>query len=64
MAHVTEDTRVQPIIAALRQGRMTEPEARSRLKALPHENGKPKGWLHDSALLDWEIEEAIRAGRH
>lgn len=62
MAYVTEDTRVKKIVAQMRVRAISEAEARRQLKALPHENGKPKGWLHDSSLLDWEIEEAIKSG--
>ncbi len=55
MAYVTEDKRVKPIVEKLRRGRITELEARKALWALPAEPGR------DFALLDWEVDEAIKA---
>ena len=55
MAYVTEDKRVKTIIENLRRGRITKMEARKALWALPAEPGC------DFALLDWEVDEAIKA---
>ena len=57
MAYVTDDKRVKPIVEKLRRGSITELEARKALWALPPEPGC------DFGLLDWEVDEAIRAAK-
>ena len=57
MVWIIDDKRVKPIIKELRKRTITEAQARSKIKAIPPEDDQ------DFAFLDWEIDEAIAAGR-
>lgn len=57
MAYVTEDTRVQEIIARLDACKITREQAGQEIKNLPPQKG-----AHFS-FLEWEIEEALNQPR-
>ncbi|MEK9724318.1 MAG: hypothetical protein VW405_12675 [Rhodospirillaceae bacterium] len=56
MPYITNDKPVKSIIEALRARQITAAQAREQIRAIPPDPGKP------FAYLDWEIEEAIKAG--
>ncbi len=54
MAYVTEDKRVQQIIARIKAGHITRGRAAGEIKALPPQEGARIGYL------DWEVDEALK----
>ena len=57
MAYVTEDQRVQKIIARLKARQITREQAAGEIKTLPPQEGARIGYL------DWEVDEALMMGK-
>jgi len=64
MAYVTDDKRVQDIIAKIKAGGLTEDEARKAIKALPPQQiGQDPPRFAAFGFLDWEVDEAIKTAK-
>ena len=57
MAYVTEDKRVQEIIARIKMREITREQATGEIKALPPQEGARIGYL------DWEVDEALKSAK-
>ncbi len=57
MAYVTEDERVQKIIARMDARQITRENAAAAIKALPPQKEARFGYL------DWEVDEALKTAK-
>ncbi len=57
MAYVTEDRRVQAVIARLKTNAISREQAAGEIKALPPQEGARIRYL------DWEVDEALKSAK-